>query len=78
MPHEIYDRSIRQIEEPRHFGDYLVIDIESGDYEIDAENGLSAERSLRVRRPNGQFYLIRVGYRAAVEFKTPRFIRGQK
>jgi hypothetical protein len=76
--HEIYDASIRQVEEPRHFGDFLVLDIESGDYEIDADNGIEAENKLRTRKPNGQFFLIRVGYQAAVEFKSPRLLRGNE
>ena len=42
-------------------GKFVSIDIESGDYEIDAEDPYAFQRLLE-RRPNGVFYGVRVGY----------------
>lgn len=42
-------------------GKFVSIDIESGDYEIDAEDPYAFQRLLD-RRPNGVFCGVRVGY----------------
>ena len=42
-------------------GKYVSIDIESGDYEIDADDPYAILR-LRERRPDGVLYGVRVGY----------------
>ena len=42
-------------------GKFVSIDIESGDYEIDAEDPFAFQRLLE-RRPEGVFYGVRVGY----------------
>jgi hypothetical protein len=58
---EIYRREIRPNVMPQHKGKFLVVDIESGDYEMD-EDDLSAAEILKARRPNGVFFGLRVGY----------------
>ncbi len=45
---------------PEESGKHVSIDIESGDYEIDAEQPYAMLR-LRERRPEGVFYGVRVG-----------------
>ena len=47
---EIYRRQIRHQVMPQYKGKFLILDIASGDYEID-EDDTSAEERLRVRRP---------------------------
>lgn len=42
-------------------GKFVSIDIESGDYEIDAEDPYAFQRLVE-RRPEGVFYGVRVGY----------------
>ena len=42
-------------------GKHVSIEIESGDYEIDADQ-LCAMLRLRERRPKGVYYGVRVGY----------------
>ncbi len=49
---------------PQHKGKFLILDIESGDYEID-EDDSKAEEILRARRPNGVFLGLRIGYKSA-------------
>lgn len=61
---EVYHRDIRPHVMPQHKGKFLVLDIESGDYEID-EDDLWAEEKLRARRPNGTLFGLRIGYTSA-------------
>ena len=61
---DIYRRDIRSHVLPEHKGKFLVLDIESGDYEIDNDD-MSAEEILRARRPNGVLYGLRIGYTSA-------------
>ena len=60
---EIYQREIRDKVEADHFGEVLVLDIDSGDYEIDG-NHLAALNRLRARRPDSVRYALRIGYPA--------------
>lgn len=61
---ELYRQTIRDQVLPQHKGKFLVLDIESGDYEID-EDDLSAEEALRLRRPAGILFGLRIGYTSA-------------
>jgi hypothetical protein len=61
---EIYRQKIRDKVMPQHKGKFLILDIESGDYEMD-EDDLTAEEKLRARRPDGVFLGLRIGYKAA-------------
>lgn len=54
----IYTEKIRDKVEPEHRDKFLVIDIESGDYEIDANEDAASDR-IEARRPDGVFYLMR-------------------
>ena len=58
----IYQKSIKDLVEPQETGKFIVIDVESGDYEIDEEI-LEASARLRERRPNAVSYGGRIGYR---------------
>jgi hypothetical protein len=58
---EIYRREIRPKLTPADKGKFLVVDIESGDYEMD-EDDLSAAEILKARRPNGVFFGLRARY----------------
>ena len=60
----IYDRQIRDKVELKHKGRFLVIDIETGEYEIDADD-LVATKRLLVKRPNAVIYGIRIGFPTA-------------
>ena len=55
----IYD-SLRSELEPRHHGKYIVIDVDSGEYEIDAEH-LAASDRAHAKHPGGRFYVARIG-----------------
>ena len=61
---EVYEHDIRAHVESQHRGEYLVLDIESGQYEID-EDDLAATKRLIAKRPQAVVYGLRIGYSAA-------------
>jgi len=61
---EIYQQHIRPNVESQHKGKLLLVDIESGDYEIDEDDAEATERLLS-RKPNAVLYGLRVGYPSA-------------
>ena len=63
----IYREKIRPLVYPQQKGRMLVIDPESGDYEIDDSAIIAADR-LRERHPDTLFYGIKVGYQASISF----------
>lgn len=60
----VYETRIRPLVEPGNKGRYVVIDVESGDYEI-GEDVLSPLRTMRDRHPDGLMHVIRIGYPVA-------------
>ena len=64
---EIYYRDIRPKVIDEHHGEFLVLDVESGDYEIDKDS-LQAGLRMKERRPDGRRFMFRVGYQAAYSF----------
>ncbi len=61
---EIYEERVRSELEPAAAGKFVVIDIESDDYEVADEDIEASERLLK-RRPGAMLYGTRVGERAA-------------
>ena len=64
---EIYDRDIRPKVEATHHGKIVAIDVDSGDYAIDATAVAAAERLLE-RCPDADVWSVRVGYRTLRSF----------
>lgn len=60
----IYEQEIRSKVEDHAKGMYLVLDIETGEYEIDQDD-LVATKRIMARRPDGVLYGLRIGYPAA-------------
>ena len=56
----IYEEQIKHLVEPQENGKFIVIDIESGDYEIDEEHPAASQR-MRERRPRSVRYAGRIG-----------------
>ncbi|MDE2840077.1 MAG: hypothetical protein OXM03_05555 [Chloroflexota bacterium] len=56
-------------------GNFVIIDVETGDYEVDTADALATRRLLD-RRPNAVTYGVRVGHRAAYShvggFRMPK------
>jgi hypothetical protein len=58
---ELYDREIRPKVEAGNKGKILVIDIETGAYEIDSDQLAAAERAL-AKHPDAALFAMRIGY----------------
>ncbi len=64
---EIYENQLRhQVEEGNH-GKIVAIDIETGDFEVDASE-IAACDHLEVRHPDAQIWIVRIGYRHVRRF----------
>jgi hypothetical protein len=62
---EIYDQRIRPQVEADNKGRYLVIDIETGDYDL-GDDVLELSHRLHAKRPDAALYAMRIGYPATV------------
>ena len=58
---EIYDRDLFPHLKKEDEGKFILIDIESGDCEVDADM-LAASDRLRARRPDAEVWIRRIGY----------------
>ena len=63
----IYRDHIKELVKHTHKGKLVIIDVKSGDYEID-DDDITAVLRLRERQPNAITYAVRVGYRAVYSF----------
>ena len=65
---EIYERDILPQVEDDHFGEYVAIDVETGDWVV-ADDEIAALERLRALRPEAIDVLMeRIGYRALRSF----------
>jgi hypothetical protein len=63
---ELYEGGIRaEIETPENIGKMVIIDIESGDYDI-GESDIQAVQALKKKNPNARLFGIRIGYDVAM------------
>ncbi|MCY7277344.1 MAG: hypothetical protein LH702_27335 [Phormidesmis sp. CAN_BIN44] len=61
----LYDSEIRQkVETAENIGKMVIIDIGTGDYEVD-ETGLQAAHNLYAKHPYARLFGIRIGYNVA-------------
>lgn len=61
---EIYEKEIKERVEPHENGKFAVIDIETGEYEIDKSDLAATKRAL-AKRPEAVLHGIRIGYPTA-------------
>jgi hypothetical protein len=59
----LYEQKIRPLVEPGNIGKYLVMDVNTGAYEIDHDDVVVMERAA-TRFPAGTLYGMRIGYRS--------------
>jgi len=69
---EIYERAVRPHVGEDDLGKFVVIDIETDDFEVDADE-LAASDRLLARNPDAQVWLTRVGSRYARRFGPRRW-----
>jgi hypothetical protein len=60
---EIYERRLRRKVEPGNEGKILVIDVETGDYELDADEIAASRRALD-KHPGAALWTLRIGFDA--------------
>ena len=68
---EVYEHNIRPHLEPGSAGNFVAIDIETGAYELDADE-LAASDRLLARQPDAQIWIVRVGTRYVRRFGPQR------
>lgn len=59
----IYDAKIRHLVEPEHHGEYITLDIETGEYEVDADS-LAANFRMLEQHSAETLVSLRIGYPA--------------
>jgi hypothetical protein len=65
---QLYEDGIRQkVEIGENIGKMVIIDIETGDYEVD-KTGLQASRNLSQKHQNARLFGLRIGYNVAISF----------
>jgi hypothetical protein len=66
--YRVYEGGIRQkVEIEENIGKMVIINVETGDYEVDG-TGLQAAKSLQEKSPYARLFGIRIGYNVAVSF----------
>ena len=60
----VYAQQIRPKVEAGNHGKFVVIDIETGEYEVD-DDDLSATKRALTKRPDAVLYGVRIGYPTA-------------
>ena len=60
----LYEREIRRRLTDTDRGKMLVLDIETGEYELDRDE-VAAVMRARQKRPGAPFYVVRVGHKTA-------------
>ena len=66
---EIYEREFKDKLEPAHTGKFLVIDIDTGDSEMDSDEVAAFQRAM-ARNPDGRRYLKWIGFSAAHHWRS--------
>jgi hypothetical protein len=59
----IYDESLRSKLEPEHLGKFVVVNVETGEYELDKNHMAAVDRARARRWPAELLYATRVGSR---------------
>lgn len=60
----LYDQQLCNQVAAGNTGKFLVLDIETGEYEIDRDE-LAALKRAKAKRPEAPLYMLRIGYPAA-------------
>ncbi len=55
-----YERKVRDAVEPDRVGDFVVINLDTGEFEVDASD-VAANRRAQARFPSARLFMLRVG-----------------
>jgi hypothetical protein len=61
---ELYECDLRARLESKYHGQFLVLDVDSGEFEVDPSEIAALQRSI-ARRPDAPRYIKRIGFHAA-------------
>lgn len=70
---EIYERDVTPHLKEEDKGKFVLIDVVSGDYEIDRSESVASKR-LRTRLPDAQVWFRRIGFRYSRRFGHRRLV----
>ncbi len=73
---QIYEREIRAKVESQFPGQFVVVDIATGDFETDADD-LAATKRMLAKHPDAVLYGLRVGHPAAYRLGGLTKVRGR-
>ena len=73
---ELYEREVRPQIERDHFGQFVVMDVVTGRFEI-AGDHLTAAKRARERFPGAPLFAVRVGFPAAARIGGRAVARGR-
>ena len=62
---ELYRQQLSDQFEAKHRGQFVAIDVETGEYEIDSDKAAALDR-MKARRLDAPLYLLRIGFPASV------------
>lgn len=68
---EMFDRRVRPALRPEDDGKYIALDVQTGEYEIDADDYTAVAR-LRSRCPEAEIWLERAGRPTAYQLRSGR------
>ena len=64
----LYEQRIqKQVETEENIGKIVILDVDTGDFEIDTL-GIESARKLRQRHPSAHLFGMRIGYKVAESF----------
>jgi len=66
----LYETKLKALLEPTCIGKFVAIEPDSGDYFV-ADRMSAAMRQARLKHSDKKFFLVRIGFKAAVSFKNP-------
>jgi hypothetical protein len=66
----LYETKLKALLEPAYIGKFAAIEPDSGDYFV-ADRMTEAMQKARAKHPDKKFFLVRIGFKAAVRFRNP-------
>ena len=66
----LYETKLKALLEPDDIGKFAAIEADSEDYFVAARMA-EAMQMARAKHPDKKFFLVRIGFKAAVSFKNP-------
>jgi len=60
----LYETNLRAQLEPEHFGEFLILNVDTGEYEIDRDD-VAASRRARLRFADAPLLTLRIGHTTA-------------